>query len=133
MSADGQTTHAQSISSRRRSGRHLCLLGLRLLLAVLILTGLAWGLRIYFKGFYSAYGRFFLIAANAFCGIGWVRLVAKIALRWRELKPAGFRYAALALLLAAGLLWSSLLAAELFSFLGRNVPVETLVPRPSEL
>src|SRR5437899_1771239 len=114
MSADGQTTtHAQSSSSRRRSGRHLCLLGLRLLLAVSILTVLAWAFRTYQRDLYSTYGRFFLVGANAFCGIGWVRLVAKIALRWRELTPARFRYGALALLLAVGLLWSSLLAAEL--------------------
>lgn len=137
MSADGQTpTHAQSSSSRRRSGRHLCLVALRLLLAVSILTALAWAFRTYQRGLYATYGRSFLLLANAFCGIGWVRLVAKIALRWRELKPARFRYGALALVLAIGLLWSSLLAAELFSLWGRNVSADTIVPivpRPSEL
>jgi hypothetical protein len=134
MSADGQTTtHAQSSSSRRRSGRHLCLLGLRLLLAVSILTALAWAFRTYQRTLYATYGGYFLLAANAFCCIGLIRLVAKIALRWRELRPARFRYGALALLLAIGLLWSSLLAAELFSFWGRNVSVDTIVPRPSEL
>jgi hypothetical protein len=126
------STHASN-STRRRSGRHLFLVGVQLLLAVSILTALDWVFRTQYKALYSAYGRSFLFAANAFCAIGWVRFVAKIALRWRELKPARFRYGALTLVLAIGLLWSSTLAADLFSLWGRDVSVETIVPKPSEL
>ena len=68
MRADDQTSthgHGQSSSSRRRSGRHLFLLGLRLLLGVSILAALDWAFRTQYKSLYPSYGRYFLLVANA--------------------------------------------------------------------
>lgn len=112
----------------RRWGTRLFQRCFRLVTYFVLLIAADWLFRQFQPDAYQAYGQYFLLVANAFCAVTWLWLVARVSRHWRELKPVGFRYGSLGLLLAAGVLWSGVLAPSLFSFYLGSVSVNAIVP-----
>jgi hypothetical protein len=86
-------------------------------------------MRTHFRSLHLNHGRYFVVLANVGCAYLWLRVMAKISRRWRELRLWRFRLGSLALLLVIGIVWSSVLGADLFSFYGQSVSVDAVVPQ----
>ena len=70
---------------------------------------------------HESFGLLYLVPANAACLMLWLSLVAKISRHWRGIRASKRRTGSLLLVLIIGVLWASILGADLASFFAKPV------------